>query len=108
MDWIMTIGLISVVVIVWLVMNKMAAGNYDALELTLLYLQSVALAQNYSIDWPEPIKTFKHYLTIVNFEMVRVAFLHRRSQLRHDSSAAVRWCALFLWRRILSRPGALG
>ena len=90
-DWIMTIGLISVVVIVWLVMNKMAAGNYDALELTLLYLQSVALAQNYSIDWPEPIKTFKHYLTIVNFEMVRVAFSHRCAQLRHDSSAAVRW-----------------
>jgi hypothetical protein len=38
-DWVMTIGLIGLVIIVWLAMNKISAGKYEALELTLLYLQ---------------------------------------------------------------------
>ena len=68
-DWVMTIGLISLVVIVWLTMNKAAAGKYDALELTLLYLQCVALVQNFRVPWPTAIMDVKHIIVIFNFEM---------------------------------------
>jgi hypothetical protein len=68
-DWVMTIGLISLVVIVWLTMNKMAAGKYDALELTLLYLQCVALVLHYRVPWPSALMDVKHIIVIFNFEM---------------------------------------
>ncbi len=66
--------------------------------------QSATRAQNYSVDWPEPIKTFKHYLTIVNFEMVTsvATVAPHRHALQRGATLCGRWLQDFV------TPGCLG
>ena len=65
----LTIGLILLVVIFWIAINYNFACAFDAMELTLLYLQCVALSLNYDVNWPENLLVIKHWISIFVFEV---------------------------------------
>jgi hypothetical protein len=69
-DWVMTIGGILLVILFWFGVNYVLAKKYDCMELTLLYLQCIALAMNFNTTWPSVIQIIKHYITIFNFEVL--------------------------------------
>jgi hypothetical protein len=66
---VLTIGLILLVVIFWIAINYSFACAFDAMELTLLYLQCVALSLNYDVNWPEKLLVIKHWISIFVFEV---------------------------------------
>jgi hypothetical protein len=68
-DFVLTIGLILLVIVFWITINYTLACKFDAMELTLLYLQCVALALNYNVNWPTKIQVIKHWVSIFNFEV---------------------------------------
>ena len=65
----MTIGLILLVIVFWIAINYHCACAFDAMELTLLYLQCVALSLNYDVNWPENLLVIKHWISIFVFEV---------------------------------------
>ena len=65
----LTIGLILLVVIFWIAINYSFACAFDAMELTLLYLQCVALSLNYDVNWPGKLLVIKHWISIFVFEV---------------------------------------
>jgi len=53
----------------WYVLNAFTAGNYDAVDIGLLYLQVLSTIQSMALRWPSRLDTLSQMLAIVNFDL---------------------------------------
>ena len=84
----MTVCGITGVISVWGALNYLTAGNNDALDIGLLYMQVVSIVQSFSIHWPEELSSVTQVFSIVNFdvrnkitEIAKTRFLYKKKLL---------------------------
>ena len=71
--WLFTLGCVMVVIFVWYLINRVAAGRYEAVDLLLLYLQNASTISFYSLNWSQSLQTgLFTWLSIVNFDVTFV------------------------------------
>ena len=71
--WLFTLGCILVVIFVWYLINRVAAGRYEAVDLLLLYLQNASTISFYSLNWSQSLQAgLFMWLSIVNFDVTFV------------------------------------
>ena len=66
---IVSIVSIILVILVWLVINKVASGNYDAMDLALLFVQITGMISTFGLKWHENLQTINTALSIANFDV---------------------------------------
>eukprot|EP00736_Rhodelphis_marinus_P013100 Rmarinus@m.13950 len=63
------VGLVGVV-LVWMSINSLAAGKYDAVDVALLYLQICGMISKFDLNWHEDMdKMLLTFLEIMNFDV---------------------------------------
>jgi len=63
-----TIGIICVV-LVWLAINKVASGHYDAMDLALLFVQITGMISTFGLKWHENLSVVNTAFGIANFDV---------------------------------------
>eukprot|EP00736_Rhodelphis_marinus_P010229 Rmarinus@m.1319 len=65
----MTILGICAVILVWCLINTVAAFEYDSVDLLLLYLQAMAIISQYGLRWHEYLEPLLQLVSVVNFDV---------------------------------------
>eukprot|EP00873_Tetraselmis_striata_P002301 jgi/Tetstr1/422565/TSEL_013373.t1 len=64
------IGCILLIITAWYLINRIAAGRYEAVDLMLLFFQNASTISAYSLDWAKFLVTGPFWaLAIVNFDV---------------------------------------
>ena len=63
------VGVISL----WVGMNTVVAGGYDAFDITLIFLQVLSTVQSFQLKWPESLTILSQAASLVNFDLDFIA-----------------------------------
>jgi hypothetical protein len=60
---------IILVILVWLAINKVASGNYDAMDIALLFVQITGMISTFGLKWHRNLESINTALSIANFDV---------------------------------------
>ena len=65
------VGVVGIVcvVLVWLTINKVASGNYDAMDIALLFVQITGMISTFGLKWHANLSLVNTALGIANFDV---------------------------------------
>ncbi|KAK3269944.1 hypothetical protein CYMTET_21633, partial [Cymbomonas tetramitiformis] len=63
-----TAGIVAVAAS-WIILNKYCAGEYDSIDITLLFLQIASICSQFQLGWPSGLDHIFLILTLVNFDV---------------------------------------
>lgn len=61
------------IITLWIGMNTVVAGGYDAFDITLIFLQVLSTVQSFQLKWPESLSSLSQASSLVNFDLDFVA-----------------------------------
>ena len=68
-DWLVAIFGIAAVLCIWIALNSLSAGTFDALDVALQFVQILNIVQSFHIPWPEHLALLTSFCSIANFDL---------------------------------------
>ena len=68
-DYVIAFGGVSATVAIWVAINVFSGTEYDALDITLQFLQILSIIQGFNMPWHSYVKEFSHAISVINFDV---------------------------------------